>query len=225
MDKRVGERFYYGWVVVGVTALTLLVAAGVRSAPGVFIYPLQIDFGWTRAAISFAVALGLILYGLAGPLAGSLVDRHGPRLLMLVGLLTMAVAMALSATVSDIWQLDLFWGVLSGLGTGFAAAVLGAAVANRWFVARRGLVLGIFGAATSAGQLVFVPLLMYLVLAVGWRASSLFLAGAALAVLVPVWLLMRDEPGQVGLRALGARQGQATSAGRTPGIMREALRT
>ena len=90
---------------------------------------------------------------------------------MLVGLLLMVGSQAVGATISTLWQLNLMWGVLGGIGTGMAAQVLGATVANRWFVARRGLVLGIFGAAGSAGQLLFVPLLMALVVAVGWRAS------------------------------------------------------
>lgn len=227
MANRLRGRFYYGWVVVGVTALTLLVAAGVRSAPGVFIYPIEQDFGWSRTTISFAVALGLLLYGLAGPLAGTLMDRYGPRLLMLGGLILMVASMALGAAVAEVWQLNAVWGVLSGLGTGAAAAVLGAAVANRWFHARRGLVMGIFGAATSAGQLIFVPFLMWLVLSVGWRGSSLAMAVAASLFLIPVMLLMRNDPGDVGVRPYGAPESAAEPAksGPAAGVMRRAVRT
>ena len=82
-------------------------------------------------------------------------DRFGPRRLMLAGMLLITTSMAASAMMQSIWQLNLFWGGLSGLGTGVASAVLGATVANRWFTQRRGLVMGIFGAATSAGQLIF----------------------------------------------------------------------
>lgn len=140
------KRFFYGWVVVAVTALTLLVSGGVRAAPGVFLLPLRADMGWSRASISFAVSLGLVLFGLAGPLSGWLMDRFGPRWLMFGGMLLVASSMALSATMTSVWQLNLFWGALSGIGTGVASTVLGAAVANRWFVARRGVVTGIFGA-------------------------------------------------------------------------------
>jgi sugar phosphate permease len=90
--------------------------------------------------------------------------------------------------------------------------VLGTTIANRWFVARRGLVLGLFGAATSAGQLVFVPLLMWLIVKIGWRTSTLLLAGAALVVLVPVLLLMRDDPADLGLQPYGGAVPAASPA-------------
>ncbi|HEX9371553.1 MAG TPA: MFS transporter, partial [Roseiflexaceae bacterium] len=163
MRRLSGDRFFYGWVVVAVTVLTLIVSAGVRSALSVMIHPLEVELGWSRATISFAASIGLLLYGAVGPLAGWLMDRFGPRLVMLGGLALIGVSMAAGAMMTQLWQLDLFWGVLSGVATGVVAPVLGATVASRWFVARRGLVVGVFGAATSAGQLIFLPLLMWLV--------------------------------------------------------------
>ncbi|HET7769614.1 MAG TPA: MFS transporter, partial [Chloroflexota bacterium] len=216
-----GGRLYYGWIVAAVTAFSLLVSSGVRSMPGVFVVPLEVDLGWSRPEISFAVSVGLLLYGLAGPFAGRLMDRFGPRRVMLVGILVFGTATAASAAMSTLWQLNLLWGVASGIGTGVAAAVLGATVANRWFVQRRGLVLGAFGAATSAGQLVFVPLLMWLVVVAGWRSSALLLGAIALAVLVPVFLFMRDEPADVGERPYGAAP---LPAAETPGNGAQPLR-
>ena len=110
--------------------------------------------------------------------------------------------------MTELWQLNLFWGVLSGVGTGIVAPVLGATVANRWFIERRGLVLGIFGAAASAGQLISVPALMWLVVAAGWREGTVYLAAAAFLILVPVLLLMRDDPNRLGLRPYCAREGE-----------------
>jgi sugar phosphate permease len=228
MQAWLGKRIYYGWVVVAITALTLLVAAGVRAASGVLIKPLEDDFGWTRASISLAISIGLVLYGLAGPLGGTLLDRVGPRRVMLLGLALTLVATAVSALMSALWQFTAVWGVIGGLGTGMAAAVLGAAVANRWFVARRGLVTGIFGAASSAGQLIFIPLLIWLTLAVGWRGSLLFLAACVIALVLPVLLLMRDNPADVGLRPLGGSDTpaapQMAGAGPGRGVMRRATR-
>lgn len=198
-----GKRIYYGWVVVGITALTLLVSSGVRGAPGVLINPLEDDFAWSRGAISFAVSIGLLLYGLAGPLAGALMDRFGPRRLMLAGITLVTAATATSVAMNALWQFTVLWGILGGFGTGIAAVVLGATVANRWFVNRRGLVMGIFGAATSAGMLVFVPLLMWLVSVSGWRGAIAVLAVCAGLLLIPVALLMRDSPADVGLRMSG----------------------
>ena len=139
---------------------TLLVSAGIRAAPGVLIVPLEQDTGWSRTLIASAVSVGLLLFGFAGPLAGWLVDKLGPRLVMLAGLGLMIFSMVASALMQTPWQMLLFWGAVSGLATGLVGAVMGTAVANRWFYARRGMVLGIFGAATSAGQLIFLPGLM-----------------------------------------------------------------
>ena len=121
MQRALGGRVYYGWVVVAVTVLMLLASAGVRSAPGVLIHPLEVDFGWDRAALSFAVSIGLLLFGLAGPVVGWLADRFGPRRLMLFGLALVGASTAASAAMTALWQLDLYWGVLSGIGTGVAA--------------------------------------------------------------------------------------------------------
>ncbi len=222
------RKLYYGWIIVAVTALTLLVSAGVRSAPGVFLLPMRAEMGWSRAAISGAVSIGLILFGFAGPLTGWLMDRYGPRRMMAVGMLVVAVAMGLSARMTSEGELYAFWGALSGIGTGVASAVLGATVANRWFVQRRGLVTGIFGAATSAGQLVFVPLLIQLANVWGWRASALLLGGITLGLVAPILLLMRDEPASVGVRPYGAPDMPMTPvAPTTPqgNVMRVALRT
>jgi sugar phosphate permease len=206
--KALGGRLYYGWVVVAVVFLALLVSAGVRAAPAVLINPLETELGWSRAAISFAVSVGLLLYGLSGPVAGWLMDRFGPTRLTLVGLAIIGGSTLAGATMTELWQLNLFWGVLSGVGTGVVAPVLGATVANRWFVERRGLVLGVFGAAASAGQLVSVPALMWLVIAAGWREGTVLLAAAVFLILVPVLLFMRDDPTRLGLRPYGAREGE-----------------
>ena len=194
---------HYGWIVAGLTALTLLVAAGVRSAPGVFLTALEDDFGWTRAGISFAASLGLLTYGLIGPAVGFALDRLGARRLMTGAVLLMAASTAAGTTVSVLWELTLYWGLLSGVATGMVAAVLGAAIANRWFVARRGLVIGLFGGATSAGQLVFVPALVWIVDTSGWRVASLVLTACGLLLVVPIALFMRDSPAAMGIEPYG----------------------
>lgn len=227
MENQTNRGLFYGWVVVAVTGLTLLVSAGIRAAPGVLLLPLRGEMGWSTSDISFAVSLGLVLFGLAGPLTGSLMDRFGPRRMTMLGLLLIVLSSGASALMTERWQLNLFWGALSGMGTGMASSVLGATVASRWFVARRGLVVGIFGAATSAGQLVFVPLLMGLVVLLGWRTSIAILAAAALLLLPLVFALMRNDPADIGERPYGAPD---TPAATEPerrvegGVMRLALR-
>ena len=219
------EKFFYGWVVVAVTAVTLFVSAGMRSAPGVFILPLEQDMGWSRSAISFAVSIGLITLGIAGPLSGWLMDRYGPKRVALVGLALVVAAMVASYGITELWQLNLLWGLISGLGTGMVGGVLGPAVANRWFVARRGLVIGIFGASLSAGQLVFVPALMAVVLTAGWRWSSVALGLIALVVMIPLLIFLRDDPTDMGLTPYGVTAGQgAARPAVEPNVMLRAIK-
>ncbi|WP_189004538.1 MFS transporter [Deinococcus roseus] len=220
------SKVYYGWIVVLVTALVALYAAGARSSPGVFLLPMQDDTGWSKATLSFAVSIGLVMLGLGGPISGFLIDRHGPRRITLIGLLLTSLSFGVSSLTHTVWQLDLFWGFFSGLGTGLIGSVLGATVAARWFVARRGLVTGIFGASMSAGQLIFVPLLSVLVAQFGWRESSLIIGGLALLLLLPTLFFLKDEPQEVGLLPFGATPGQEQTRNRPdPTVMGKAVRT
>jgi MFS family permease len=199
----VARRVHYGWVVVAVTFLILLVAAGLRATPGVLIVPLERDFGWSRATISLAVSVNLLMYGLTGPFAAALMERIGLRPTMLLALVTMGTGFALTTVITAPWQLILLWGIVVGGGCGMAALVLGATVANRWFATRRGLVMGLLTASMAGGQLIFLPFLAALVERYGWRIA---VAGAvaAVAALVPlVALLMREHPQDVGLLPYG----------------------
>src|SRR5919204_2843782 len=221
--KRIG--LHYAWVVSTVTFLALLVAAGVRTAPGVFIKPFEDEFGWNRASVSLAVAVSLLAYGLGGPLGGSLVDRFGPRRVMLGGLGLITVGLAPLLVMTQLWQLHLFWGIVTGLGTGAVANVLGATVAHRWFRAHRGVIIGLFAAASSAGQLIFLPSLMAFNLTWGWRSAIGLLLVATAVLLLPVALFMRDRPASVGLRAFGDDElVPATPAQRAEEARRTSLR-
>jgi MFS family permease len=203
------EKLHYAWVVVGVTALSLLVAAGVRAAPGVLIVPLQHEFHWSRATISFAIGINILLYGLVGPFAAALMDRWGMRRTLLAALAAIAGGVALTLFMRATWQLDLLWGVVVGLGSGVPATLLGAIVVERWFAARRGLVLGFLTAAAAAGQMIFLPPMAAIVSAAGWRVMSLALAVVVAALLPLVAFFMRERPADLGLRRYG-ESGPAT---------------
>jgi MFS family permease len=192
------QGLHYAWIVAGITFLVLLVAAGVRAAPGVLIRPLEAEFGWDRGSISLAIAVSILAYGLGAPLSGGLIDRFGPRRVMLGGLLLVVAGLVPLVALRDLWQLHLFWGIVTGVGTGAVGSVLGATVALRWFRSHRGVVLGAFAAAASAGQLVFIPLLQWLVLEDGWRAAILAAAISGGVLVLPVLLLMRDRPADAG---------------------------
>ena len=197
-----------------ITFLVLLVTAGVRATPAVLMVPLESEYGWTRAAISGAVAINIALFGLIGPFAASLMDRWGLRLLILAALALLAAAVALKTQMKSQWHLTLLWGVLVGAGTGVTGMVLAAVVANRWFEERRGLVLGALAAANATGQLVFLPLLARLVERSGWRSAAMAVAIAAALVFILVFAFMRDRPSDMNLRPYGAAPGDEKKAGR-----------
>lgn len=202
--RRVPHR---AWAVAAVAFVALLGAAGFRAAPGTLILPLQDEFGWSTATISLAVSVNLLLFGLTAPFAAALMDRFGMRRVVVTALAVIATGAALTTLMTASWQLVLLWGVLVGLGTGSMALVFAATVAQRWFVARRGLVMGVLTAGSATGQLVFLPVMAWLVEHHGWRAASLVVSVAALAVVPLVWLLLRDHPADLGLRAYGADPG------------------
>jgi sugar phosphate permease len=198
------RKLHYAWIVAGVTFLTLLVAAGLRATPGVLIVPLEAEFGWSRATISFAIGVNIFLYGLIGPFAAAVMDRFGLRRTMLGALACIAAGVALTPLMTRPWQLILLWGVIVGTGSGATALVLGATIVTRWFAARRGLVLGVLTASTATGQLIFLPVLASLGQNYGWRSVSLTVGGVTVALLPIVALLMRDHPRDLGLSPYGA---------------------
>src|ERR1700748_3559103 len=165
------RNIHYGWVMVGVTFLAALITAGSVGAPGVFIVPLQQEFGWSTAEISSALSIRFILFGLMAPFAAALMNRYGLRNVTLSALLIVTSALVASLAMTKVWHLLLLWGVVIGIGTGMTALVLGATIAARWFSARRGLVVGILTASTATGQLIFLPILATLTDRLGWRVA------------------------------------------------------
>src|SRR5438552_1894086 len=197
-------RIHYAWAIAAITFLALLSSAGIRATSTVMVLPLEHDFGWDRATVSLALSVNLLLYGLCGPFAGALMTRLGVRRVMIGALCVLALATGVSTLMAEPWQLVGLWGVLVGLGSGAMALVLGATVATRWFVKRRGLVTGIFAASAAAGQLVFLPEQAAIVDAAGWRSAVVIVCAVAIVVAAVVALFMRDDPSQIGLQPYGA---------------------
>ncbi|TMA42465.1 MAG: MFS transporter [Deltaproteobacteria bacterium] len=197
-------RIHPAFVVAGAVFVVLLCAAAVRATPSILIVPLEREFGWSRALLSSAVSVNLVLYGLVGPFAAALMERFGIRRTVLVSLALICAGVAFTSQMSASWQLLLTWGVLVGLGTGTTAMVLGATVVNRWFVRRRGAVMGALTASTATGQMLFLPLEAHVVEHQGWRAVTILVA-IVIALLLPlVALLVRDRPADLGLLPYGA---------------------
>ena len=198
-----GGKLHYAWIVAGVTFVTLLAAAGARATPGVMLLPFGNEFQWSRAKVSAIISINIFLYGLIGPFAAALYQRFGLRRTMLAAMTLLSTGYALSMGATAYWQFVVLWGLVVGAGSGLAATVLGAAVANRWFTERRGLVMGVLTASTATGQLVFLPWLASAVTAGGWRAAPMIVALASVAVMPVIWLFMRDDPRDVGQRPYG----------------------
>ncbi|TWE19058.1 MFS transporter [Kitasatospora atroaurantiaca] len=222
---------HYAWVVAGVALLVLLGSAGFRSAPGLMMDALNGEFGWSHATIASAVSVNLTLYGLTAPFAAALMDRFGVRVVVVCALLTISTGSGLTMLMTQSWQLVLCWGVLVGLGSGSMAGAFATTVTGRWFVARQGLVTGVLTAAGAAGNLVFMPVLAWLVEQHGWRTAVVVVSLSATAVALPVLLLMRERPADLGLLPYGAHEPPAAPAAggsaiaRSLRVLRDAARS
>ena len=208
LRQRLGQNYVF--VVVAVVFLALMISAGMRATPGVLILPLESAFGWDRASISLAAAVGIFLYGLVGPFGAALMLRFGIRRTVLCALALMAASTAGSALMTSRWELVLTWGVLSGLGTGCVAVVLGATIVNRWFVTHRGVVMGAMTASAATGTLIFLPALAAIAQHHGWRPVVLTVASCALALIPLVWWWLPESPASIGLTRYGATGAAAT---------------
>lgn len=189
-----------------VTLLILITAAAFRSSFGVMFVPIESELGWSRAATSIAVSVNLVVYGLTAPFAAALMERFGIKRIAIAALAFMAMGTGLTVVMNAAWQLTALWGVLMGLGTGATALVFGSLVAGRWFASRRGLVMGVFGAAWATGQLVFLPLLSNIVEQSGWRYASGLICVLTIALIPLVVFMFADRPSDVGVRPFGASE-------------------
>ncbi len=196
-------RLHYGWVMIAITFLVLLASAGVRATPGVMIQPLEKAFGWNTTQVASAISVNLVLYGLLGPFAAALMQTIGVRRVAVIALALLAGGALSSLAMKSTAVFTLTWGLMVGSGAGMAALTLGATVANRWFIAHRGVAMGLMTASSATGQLVFLPLMAALVTAYGWRAAALTSGLGALVVLPFAWWLMRETPGAIGLAPVG----------------------
>jgi predicted MFS family arabinose efflux permease len=199
-------RVHYAWIVVALMFVVILASVGVRAAPGVLIVPLEQSFGWSAAVISGAISLNILLFGLVGPFAAGLIQVIGLKRTVLISMVLLVIGAGLSSFITQIWQLYLTWGVLVGLGSGAGMVGLATAIANRWFVARRGLVVGLLTAGNASGQLVFLPLLASLATSQGWHSVPMVVALVILLLMPVVMLMLPESPASVGLGPFGSNE-------------------
>jgi len=190
------------WTVVGVLFLAQGVALGLRGMIGLLVAPWEAEFGWDRAAVSLAAAVGFVVYGVAQALAGRWADRTGPRVIFAASVALLGVGAMAISTIVTLWQAYLVFGVLIMLGVGGASSPTSAVAVARWFTRRRGLALGVVAAGSSAGQLALLPAMAALTQRLGWRSAFVWLGAAILVLVLPVVLwLLRDDPSGATARA------------------------
>jgi len=200
----VKQKIHPGWIAATVTFFTLMASAGYRSAPSVLIVPLEEAFGWSRSQISLAVSINVLLFGLVAPFAAALMERFTIRKVVMSALTLVAISSTSTIFINQPWHLWLLWGVGVGVGTGSMALVFAATIANRWFVARKGIVVGALTAATASGQLVFLPMLSHFAITYGWKSVSLTVGAAAALVIPFIYLFLKEKPELLGMAPYGA---------------------
>ena len=207
---------HYAWVIVAVTFFAMLTTSAALGLPGAMLQPLSKEFGWSTDQLSSVFAVRFALFGLLGPFAAIFIARFGLPRIMVAAATFIAIAMVLATGVTQLWQLFILWGLVLGCGTGLTALVLGAVVANRWFTANRGLVVGLFAASTATGQLIFLPAAAWMIEHLGWRYAVIpvFVACVIVALLASVF--MRNHPRDVGLRSYGEPEGTPQDAPAAP---------
>ncbi|PLS18538.1 MFS transporter [Bacillus sp. M6-12] len=203
-QKKGNDSLHYGWIVVGVTFIAILVASGIRSVTGVLMLPLEEEFKWSRSIISFAFAVNLTLYGFSGPFFAAGMEKFGVRKMMVSAMAVLVSGMLLSLVMNEIWHLMVIWGIIIGLGAGVFLTVLSATVANRWFAKKRGMVLGVLMAATAGGQMIFLPLLSYVTGLYSWRISLAIFVVLGIVMIPIIFYMMRDYPSDKGISPYGA---------------------
>jgi OFA family oxalate/formate antiporter-like MFS transporter len=203
VDQAKAPRFFYGWVVVAAAFCVALVAYGIQYSFGIFLEPLEEDFGWSWTLISGAASLFMFSRGALAILTGWATDRHGPRIIVAIGGFFLGLGLILTSQSSAAWQLYLFYGLMGGFGLSVAFAPLMATV-SRWFVSKRGLAIGIVAAGIGAGTAVIPPLANYLIATFeGWSQPYIILGFLTWIILIPGALLLRRSPEEKGLLPLG----------------------
>jgi MFS family permease len=204
--------FFYGWIVVAVTFVTMAIGVNARTSFSLFFSPIIDEFGWERGVTAGAFSFGFLVSGALSPLMGKLMDRTGPRTVMELGVVLMASGLLLAPLTTQPWHLYVTIGCLVGAGSiclGYSGQSL---FLPNWFVRRRGLAVGLAFAGVGIGSIVILPWVQLLIDRSGWRAASWAMGLLVLAVLAPLNLLLRKRPEDIGLYPDGDEAPVATAA-------------
>lgn len=194
-------RWYFGWNIVAASALLTFLSSGMRLSFGPFFLPMSQDLGFSRSLLASIVAVGMLVYGLAMPLAGALIARFGTRPVLLAGNALVIAATSLTVIAADALTFLLAFGVLLSVGLGFTSPVAVTPVISRWFARRRGMALFFLSTGSMAGMAVLTPVLSLSIEQFGWRPTLVGFAAAFTLLTIPAALLViRDSaPAQADL--------------------------
>jgi MFS family permease len=191
--------FFYGWVVVAVTFVTMAIGVNARTAFSLFFPPILAEFGWERGVTAGAFSFGFVVSAGASPLIGRLMDRAGPRAVMELGIALMGGGLMLAPLTSAPWHLYISIGVMVGAGSvclGYSGFSL---FLPNWFIRRRGLAIGIAFAGVGIGSVTLLPWVQQVIERSGWRAACTAMGLIVLILLAPINLLLRKRPEDIGL--------------------------
>jgi MFS family permease len=198
------RSIFYGWWVVAAFSVTTFISTGIRHAVGPFLKPIVADLGLDRASFSAVIAVSLLLYGIFMPIAGMALDRFSVRVVTSVGTVLLVISLVLTAFVRNFWEFAAVYGVLVPIGLAGTGPVIASGVVARWFNRRRGTALSVLGSASMTGMSLLVPAVTWLILTTGWRLTYVWIAGAIIALVLPLCLwVVRDSPESMGLTADG----------------------
>jgi MFS family permease len=211
-NKWITDRggIYYGWIIVGVALISMAFWFGIRSSFSVFYVALLEDFSWSRGEAAGVQSMALITYTILAPLVGGLIDRFGPRRIVVTGILVLASGLVLCACVKTLIQFYLYYGVVMGAGVTCISIVAYSPILANWFEKKRGLASGIAVSGIGVGTFSLVPLSQYFIELWGWRITFVALGGLAFVILLPlVSVFLRHRPEELGLMPDGLK-GEAT---------------
>jgi MFS family permease len=195
---------HYGWVMVALVLAYGICSSATLGIPGVLMVAMSNELGWSIGDLSGPFGLRMALFGLVAPFAGGLMLIYGLRTVLTVAAMLIIAGLVLAMTMTAKWELWLGLGIIIGIGTGMTSLVLATKIATTWFVARRGLVLGILGAGNATGQLIFLPMAAWLAEHYGWRSALLPSIVMIGMIGTAFTLLSRDRPSELGLAPFGA---------------------
>ena len=211
MDNKFDKLpFYYGWIIVGLGLMSMGFWTGIRSAFSVFYVALLEDFPWSRGGAAGVQSLAFIVYLFLSPLIGGLIDRYGPRCIILPGIIILCMGLILSSYTSSLAQFYFFYGVVVASGVSFISIVAYSSILAHWFEKKRGIAVGFAVSGMGLGTFLLVPLTQYFISLWGWRASFIALALMVFVFLFPVSLiLLRHKPSDLGLYPDGSLMGES----------------